>query len=231
MKRPAVFEKINLKIVMMAVTAVLITVTGIVFKQSFFRILPLYVSLVIGYLQTRMSRYAPLMGGINSILYTIVYFSYGLYASAAYALFASCPLQLITFFRWSKRPYGDSTVFRTLSWKQRGWVAAAFAAAWCVLFVVLRMLGSSYQLLDNTVTLFGVLISILTIYACIEYTWLMIPSGLFNIVLYITMIPANPEQVTYLVFSIYSMICVTMALVYARKLYKKQQQEALAKEV
>ena len=69
MKRLALPGKINGKIILMAVTAVLITVTGIIFKQSFFRILPLYVSLVIGYLQTRMSRYAPLMGGINSILY------------------------------------------------------------------------------------------------------------------------------------------------------------------
>ena len=230
MNKGNILKRINGKIWLMIAAGVLITITGIVFKQSFFRILPLYVSLVIGYLQTRMSRYAPLMGGINSILYTVVYFSYGLYASAAYALLASCPLQLITFFRWSKRPYGDSTVFHALSWKQRGLVAAAFAVCWVILFVVLRLLGSSYQLLDNTVTLFGVLISILTIYACIEYTWLMIPSGLINIALYVAMIPANPEQVTYLVFSIYSMICVSMGFVYARRLYRKQQQEALQQE-
>ena len=83
---------------------------------------------MIGFLQTRMSRYAPLMGGINSILYTVVYFSCGLYSSAAYFLLAFCPLQLITFFRWSKRPHGDSMVFRKLTGKQRLWVTLAFAA-------------------------------------------------------------------------------------------------------
>ena len=40
-------------LILMGITCVLITVTGILFKQSFFRILPLYVSLIIGFLQSR----------------------------------------------------------------------------------------------------------------------------------------------------------------------------------
>ena len=56
------------RLCLMAVTAILITVTGILFHQSFIRILPLYVSLVVGVLQSRANRYASLLGGMNSIL-------------------------------------------------------------------------------------------------------------------------------------------------------------------
>ena len=85
-----VLTKDNLpRLCLMAVTAILITVTGILFQQSFLRILPLYVSLVVGVLQSRANRYAALLGGINSILYTLVYLYLGLYASAGYAILFS----------------------------------------------------------------------------------------------------------------------------------------------
>ena len=59
--------------IMMAVTGISITVAGIVFDQSFLRILPLYVSLIISTLQTKVNRFALLLGGVNSILYGVVY--------------------------------------------------------------------------------------------------------------------------------------------------------------
>ena len=100
------------------------------------------------------------MGGLNSILYAAVYFAYGLYGMAAYAL------------------------------------------------------------LDNTVTLFGICISFLQMLVFLEYTYLMIPSGLVTLALSIRMLP---EQIAYLIYSIYSLICVTVQLVNARKLYRLQQ--------
>ena len=102
------FTKDNLpRLCLMAVTAVLITVTGIIFRQSFIRILPLYVSLLVGLLQSRANRYASLLGGLNSILYTLVYIYLGLYASAGYALLFSFPLQIVTFILWSRRKRGS----------------------------------------------------------------------------------------------------------------------------
>ena len=84
----------------MACTGVLITVTGVYFNQSFLRILPLYNSLVIASLQSRVNRYSNLLGSINSLLYTVVYFHYNLYASALSALLFSFPMQMITFIRF-----------------------------------------------------------------------------------------------------------------------------------
>lgn len=82
---------------------------------------------------------------------------------------------------------------------------------------------AAYVLLDNTVTLFGICISFLQMFAFLEYTYRMIPSGLVTLALSIRMLPEHPEQIAYLIYSIYSLICVTVQLVNARKLYRLQQ--------
>jgi nicotinamide riboside transporter PnuC len=217
------FTKDNLpRLCLMAVTAVLITVTGIIFRQSFIRILPLYVSLLVGLLQSRANRYASLLGGLNSILYTLVYIYLGLYASAGYALLFSFPLQIVTFILWSRRKRGESTKFRRMTWKCRIFVLAGFAACFIVLRIVLKAAGSSHQLLDSLTSLTGILISVLTMFAFVEYTWLMLPSGILNIVLNFATMQSNPEQITYVFFSFYSIICVTIQFFRVRRLYAEQ---------
>lgn len=83
-------------------TAVLITVAAVYFPGNGYRILPLYVSLVVMLLQTNANRMCFLVGGINSVFYAAVYFSLGLYASSLYWLLFSCPIQIITFFGGGK---------------------------------------------------------------------------------------------------------------------------------
>mgnify|MGYP007055680114 FL=1 len=73
-------------LMLMIVTAALITATGVVVRQSLVNILPLYVSLCVGQLQSRVSRTAYLIGACNSLLYAVVYAHFRLYASAAYAV-------------------------------------------------------------------------------------------------------------------------------------------------
>ena len=211
-----------LRLCLMAITAILITVTGILFHQSFIRILPLYVSLVVGFLQSRANRYASLLGGMNSILYTLVYIYLGLYASAGYAILFSFPLQIITFILWSRRKQGESTRFRKMSWRCRAAVLLGYLACFVILRAVLQAAGSNYQLLDNLTSLTGILISVLTMFAFVEYTWLMLPSGMLSIVLNISTMQTNPEQITYVIFSFYSIICVSIQFFRVRKLYAEQ---------
>jgi len=211
------------RLCLMGITAILITVTGIIFRQSFIRILPLYISLVIGLLQSRANRFAPLLGGFNSILYSIVYIYLGLYASAGYAILFSCPVQLLTFARWSKNRYKESTEFRSMTWGWRIAVALGYGAAVTALCMILNAAGSSYSLLDSLSSMLGILASILMMFAFVEYTWLMLPSGIITICLDISVAAAHPEQITYVIFAFYSMICTTIGFFKVRKLYAEQQ--------
>jgi len=212
-------------LILMGITAIGITVTGILFHQSFLRILPLYISLTIALLQSRVIRYAPLIGGINSVLYCMVFLYYHLYGSAAYALLVSCPVQIATFIRWSRHKWGSTTIFRRMNRKQRWLTVLGFGGALLLLWLVLSLTDARYVLLDSTITMLGILISFLTMFAYIEYTGLMLVSGTVSIILYLTMIQDTPEQITYLVYTLYSFVCSCLAFVRVRKMYVKQQDE------
>ena len=213
-----------LALIMLA-TAIGITVTGIIFKQDFWRMVPLFVSLFIAFMNSRVNRYAPLVGGLNSVLYALVYFSYGLYSSAAYAFFVSMTLQMVTFIRWNKKPLGNSTELRRLKvWQMIMSVALLAAGFACLCFITKDV--SQYFLLDNFITALGILVTVLRMMSYIEFTYFSVASDFFGIMLYVLMLGNNPEQSTYLIFSSYSLICGVMAVIFAERNIKKKEGES-----
>lgn len=212
----------------MAVTGVLITVTGIYYKQSFLRILPLYNSLIIAMLQSRVNRYSNLFGSINSILYAAVYMYYGLLASALQAILFSFPMQLITFIRWNKNKWEKSTVLRKLSWKYRTILTVCYAAALFIMCKVLPLFGAKNVFLDSATNILGVFILFMTMFAFVEYTFCMIVNGIIGIILYIPMLSETPDILPFLIFSVYSFICIVFAYFEAQRLYKKQNETQIS---
>ena len=187
--------------------------------------MPLYISIVIGLLQSRVSRYSCLLGSANSILYGVVYFYYKIYASAISAVLFSCPIQLITFIRWNKNKRGNSTKLNKLKTKYKLLLLAGYVVALVLMWFLLPLIGSEYVFLDSATNLLGIIIYFLTMFAFVEYTSCMLVNGLITISLYITMLESSPDILTHLIFSVYSFICITFAFFEARKLYKLQQEE------
>ena len=213
---------------LMAVTGILITVSGIYYKQSFLRILPLYNSLIIAMLQSKVNRYSNLYGSINSILYAAVYMYYGLLASAFQAILFSFPMQLITFIRWNKNKWEKSTVLRKLSWKHRIILSVCYAAALFIMCKVLPLFGAKNVLLDSATNILGVFILFMTMFAFVEYTFCMIVNGIIGIILYIPMLNETPDILPFLIFSVYSFICIVFAYFEAQRLYKKQNETQIS---
>lgn len=200
-----------------------ITIANILYPQPFIQVLPLYVSLVVQALNAKANRYGPLVGACNCLLYTYVYYVLDLYGSAAYSLLFCCPLQLITFIRWSKRPYKASTVFLQLGKKRFLILSGAFVFAWLVCYFLLLSLGSSYIILDNTISLLGIIMTILTLFSFVEYTTVGLVQVILTAVMYIIMLPSEPDILVHLIFGIYTIVCVANAYVHVRKLYREQQ--------
>lgn len=215
-------SKTIMRVSVVLIMAAAISAAGIITKQSFFRIMPLYVSLVISILNANLNRTGPLLGGFNSLVYAAVYWYYGLYAMALQAVLVSCPIQLLTWYRWRKNAYRSSTVLRSFTWKQRGLLLAAFAAVWCGLYVVLTLTDSTYKLFDNSITLLGIVVSLLTLFAFREYTFLNFLNGIISVGLYIAMIQETPEQLCYLIYSVYSLVCLFIAMINGVKLWREQ---------
>lgn len=209
----------------MFITAIGITVAGIYYKQKFFLYMPLYVSLIIGLLQSKVNRYSCLLGSANSILYGVVYFYYKIYASAISAVCFSCPIQLLTFIRWNKNKRGNSTKLNKLKPKHKILLLAGYVVMLILLWFLLPLIGSEYVFLDSATNLLGIIIYFLTMFAFVEYTSCMLVNGLITIFLYISMLEGSPDILTHLIFSVYSFVCISFAFFEARKLYKLQQKE------
>ena len=220
-------EKTNkmITIFLVGITFILITATALIYSEDGFIIVPLYVSLAIMLLQSKANRYAFLLGGINSLLYAGVYAYTGLYAMAAYAALVSCPLLLVTFLNCSKRPYGNATVFKKLSLKNKVILFASFVVLWLLMWAFFSLFHSAYLLFDNTVTLLGIASTVLCALSFVDYAYLQIAGVGISIVLYSQMLHTKPIQITYLIYSVYALVCSVKALGKMNRLYIEQKTE------
>ena len=225
MKTLEFFKKNALSFSLMLITATLMTVAGIIYKQNPLIILPLYVSLFVGILQTKANRYSLLVGGLNSIIYTIVFIYLGVYATAVSTFFFSCIVQLASFLRWNNRKYEHSTRFRKLSTKWRIITVLVSLSAFLVICFALDKAGSVYQVIDSLSSVVGAIASILTLFVFVEYAYLMLVSSVVAFLLYYSMMLNSPAEIVYVIFSVYSIICVTRGFFSARQIYKQQQNE------
>lgn len=214
--------KNKLMYVLITITAVGITVSGIISGQQFLRMLPLYISLMVMFFQSDALRIAPLIGSINSLLYALVDYSYNLYGSALSALLLSFPFQMLTFILWTKRKDGKTTVFRKMTAKARVLFLLATAAVYVPCLIVNLNMGAALAPLD-TYSFVGVFATqILTLFAFIEFTWFSLFGSLITILMNALIVKSSPDRACYLIYSIYSAVCCIRGALTVRRIYRKQ---------
>lgn len=213
------FIKDNLFIFICAsLTFVCVLSTAIIFKQNPIKTFPLFVSLFVMILQSRVSRYAFLVGGLNSILYAISYFLMGLYASAIYALISSFPLQIITFINWQNKTRGGVTPLKRMGWGARGLVLLLFATIWPIAYFVIKSLpGANQSILDVTGTLIGILITVLSMLRFSEYAPLNLLSVGISLATHTMIFLNDISNITYVIYTVYSGVCIIAAIVRIRR--------------
>ena len=208
--------------ILLSVTFVLILTTGIIFKQYWLKLLPLFISLIIMALSAKVNRYSFLLGSFNSLLYCYYYFSEGLMSNLLYAILVSFPLQLISFFTWHRKSKGSITELKKMTPLQLVIGITAILAGWATLFTTVSLInGASYSLLDSITTTLGITITILSMLRFSEYALLQIINGMITIFMHVSIFfDGKPENITYIIFSVYSFICVIMALVRMHKTHR-----------
>lgn len=214
------------KKIIIILTGIAILIAGIICKQEFFLMIPLFISLFVMSFQSEANRFGSLAGALNSLVYTAAYLYMGVYASAASSFLFSFPIQLGTFFNWKKNSYKHSVMFRKMTTKQRVLFFSSVAILWIILAVVFIHFNYEYAILDSISFLFGFIIPILTMFAYIEYTYLWIVQALVGLLLNVQMVMNDYKETTYLIYGIYATYCVICAFFSVRKLYKEQQEIA-----
>ena len=210
------------KIIIIIVTGIAILTAGIICKQQFFLMIPLFVSLFVMGFQSEANRIGVLIGAGNSLLYTATYIVMGVYASAASSVLFSFPIQLMTFFSWRKRAYKKTVIFKKMTTKQRIIFTVGLLSLWAIVAGVFYYLKYEYALFDSLTFLFGFIIPILTMLAYIEYTYLWIIQGVVGLFLNVQMAMNDISQITYLIYGVYALYCVVLAFINVHKFYKEQ---------
>ena len=204
-----------------AITFVLIAVTAVIFKANPLNVLPLFVSIIVMFLQTKVNRFAFIIGSINSLFYAAAYFYMTLYSQSLYAALVSFPIQIFTFFAWNRNTKGGVTKTKSLSNKTRVIMLLTMAVVWLMLFAVFSAFDSSYLILDNTLAVIGIAASFLCFLRYSEYSLLQTISTTVTIILYSIMITDDISKIVWLIFSIYSAICSVIAFININRLSKQ----------
>lgn len=218
-------KKIDPLLFLVLAVAVINTVIAIATKQNFFLVLPLYISIIIMFMQAKVNRFAFILGSINSIYYGVLNLViYKVFASAMQCFLVSCPIQLMTFIRWNKRPYGNSTVLRKMSNRARVLVALGCAIICIGTVFVLNTLGSSNTILDSIVTVLAILVSILMLLSYSEYAFLNVVTCALNTALHFSIfLQGSTEMLCYVIYDVYSTLCCVLAAITATRLLREQQ--------
>ncbi len=181
------------------------------FKPSFFLWVPILVSAVVMYLQSKVNRFAFAVCAFNAILYTIAYIQMSLYATALYAILVSFPLQLMIFFNWTKHTIKQKTDLRHLSGKKRITLLLGMLAGWLILYIIFKSLHSQYLLFDNVVAILGLVSTVICVLRYKEYIILQILNYVISMCLYSLMIKDDPSKTIWLISAAYGTICSCIA--------------------
>lgn len=198
-------------------TTILLIIGTIIFTPPWYDIVPLFVSIVVMFLSSNVNRYTFLLGGLNSILYTVAYLYMTLYSQAAQALLISFPFQIASFIAWSKNTNDGQTAIKRFSTKGRILLFATMMSAWVVLYIIFSLLNSSYLILDNTVTVIATASTVLALLRYSEYAILSLIGSVINLVLFVQVTIDTPDKCIWLVYSAYSAICVLIAFIKMNK--------------
>lgn len=200
-------------IVLASIEFIIVAVLSVILKIEFYSALPLLISAVIMFMQTRVNRYAFLIGSINSIIYALAYFYMRLYGSMLSALLFSFPFQIITFISWQKHTREGVTEIRRFSNKGRICLFSAMAVIWIVMYIVFSAFGSSYVIWDNSVLVIGTAGIILCTLRYSEYAILNIISSVINVVLFSCMSAHDITKIIWLIYSVYCVICLAVTFI------------------
>ena len=206
---------------------ILIIVFAVRNGQSFIKTLPTLITLVVLIMSVRANRYAFLVGAGNCILYTVAYMSEGVYFSAANAFLVSMPIQIFSFFVWSKHKEGKT---KSKLLRMKGWLllvsTVAIFPAWAACYFGL---GSFFEgnmaILDSLTFVLGILISTLVAFRFIEGQFFNAISCVITLVMWIYICIENPSNINFLIISCYNLFRTVQAAINWTALYIKQKNE------
>lgn len=209
-------------IVPMLVTAVLIIFFSISQRQSFIKTLPTLITLFVLILTARANRIAFVIGGANSVLYGISYYSEGLYFSAVSNALISAPIMFYSYFNWKKNSLASRPQMLMLTAKKRVAVASAMLALWVL---CLKLLGGAvftgrFVWLDSLSFAVGITVTLLSAFRYVDAQYINLLSCTVTFVMWVAVSFEHPQNINFVIISAYNLFRVSQAAINWTKIYK-----------
>ena len=196
-----------------------------------FKTTPTLITLVIQLLLISANRYGFLLGGLNSILYSAVYFMEGVPFSGFFALLVSAPIQIYSFFNWKKNSKGSKVTLRTLSTKWRIIIGVIIVALWAVCYFWLsRYMRMSIPICDTIIFTLGTVVTVLAAIRFVESQYLSFISSLVSLVMWIILTIRDPSNINYAIIGVYNAYCVGQMAINWTILYIKDKRASMPAE-
>lgn len=212
-------------IVLISVVFAAILFCGIWFKQSWIRTLPCLVTLVVLLLSAHASRWGYLLGGLNSVFYSIGYIQLRVYGQAAQALLVSLPIQLFTVFYWSRNKSGKKVAMKRLGVKSGSLVLGASAAGWLIGWLVFSLMNDFNAPLSSLTFVVGLLASLLAMLAYVESCFVNLLNYAVSTVMNILLVIESLSNLTYLIIGVYGILQSVRSCMIWIGLYRAQKRE------
>lgn len=222
-------RKIWLDYLPMACTGVLLITFAIINRQPFFKTLPTVITLWIRVLLSKANRFSFLIGGMNCILYGISYFDDGLYFSFLNCVLFSAPIQIYSFFSWSKKLTANRHT-ELKNFNMRHWLLTAVItlAGWSVCYFGLGSLFADALLpsLDALVFTLEIIVWVLIALRFVNSQYICTVLNLINVCMWTLICLDNPGRIPYLVISFYNLYMTVKAAIFWTKQYRNDQKDA-----
>lgn len=196
-----------------------------------FKTIPTLVTLAVQILLIAANRYSFLLGGLNSILYGVVYFIEGVPFSAAFAFLVSLPIQIYSFFHWKNNTKSGQVSLRWMSTKGRIITVAATVGMWAICYFWLsRYMVMKIPMCDTITFALGVIVTVLSARRYIESQYLSFISSCVSLVMWIVLTLQNPSNINYAIIGAYNLYCIGQTAVNWTLLYVKDKKAKAAEE-
>ncbi|MBQ9692776.1 MAG: nicotinamide mononucleotide transporter [Clostridia bacterium] len=197
---------------------------------ALFKLLPTLISPVVLVLTAHANRYGFLLGGFNSLLYAVTFFMEGLFFSLFTAVAVSFPVQVFSFFHWSrnrKDEKSEEVALKTFGVKGNALMILAMAAVWAVCYFLIGDLIASqnYKLFDTIGFVTGMACTFIAAFRYVESMYINVICVTCSVLTWVSITLKDPSSVNYLINSLYSLYTVIQASYIWTKLYVKQKRE------
>ncbi|MCL2813421.1 MAG: nicotinamide riboside transporter PnuC [Oscillospiraceae bacterium] len=205
------------------VSAVIMTVCGLLFGQEYMEIAISAFSVVMLMYLVEGKRAGCACGVIYCVCYSLICFSKGFYGLMVFNLVVGLPMYIVSLFTWKKHKSGDTVSVRRLSPKSLALVLAGAAAGFGCAYLILMAAASSNAFFDGLTLSLATFGTLLLSLRFVEQWYFNLAANITGLILWIFAALADIANLNFVICTFVFVVSNIMALASWLKMERMQR--------